>query len=511
MALNGRLQEMNLLEILQIVAFSKKTGTLRVESSTATGAILFQRGLVLCAFSTSSRPALLSVAAAPEAAVRTALLEDGIRTALRELVALREGSFEFRLNAELPAEWEGLDKAFLERTEGIDPEGLMLELAKELDDARRDTTQILEASTSAESGDEELEEVAQQRDLTVLLVDDEAPVVRVLREALAESGCEVETAAGKTEALSRIVTLADAGHRLLLVTDVSLPASSENSYEGGLEIVARLKSMDGASPVILMAESVSPRARERARQLGVQKIAIKPALTKLDAEEYESDLRSFADVLKKEIELINDPGAGAGPLSPSEPDLNHDVIFEFLKTMTDRLSSPANGIARMILRVASRYSERCLIFLVRDGRARGLAGVHQGRSMAETVAMIRKLSFELQHHRRFAEVVYSKKAVRLAEPPDVSRESIEPGNSTEVALFPLLNNHEVLAVVWCDNPTTGAALGKLAGLELFLVQAGMALENASLHRRLRSLERPYSVDDQGPLTQELMLDPRRKS
>jgi CheY-like chemotaxis protein len=500
MALNGRLEDMNLLEILQIVAFSKKTGTLQVESAAGSGAVLFRRGIVLCAYSPSCRDALGSIAGSPAGSTRGELLEACIRTALRELVALREGSFEFRLCAELPQEWESLDRSVLQGSEGVDPQQLMLELAKELDEARRDTTELLEESETADSGArEEFERVPPpEKDLTVLLVDDEAPVVRVLAEALADSGCEVETAAGKTEAMSRIVTLSATGHRLLLVTDVSLPASSGNSYEGGLEIVARLKEMDGTSPVILMAESVSARARERARELGIQKIALKPALTKLDAEEYEADLRSFATVLMREIASVQ--GASAG-LPPSVPALNHDAIFEFLKTMTGRLSSPANGVARIILRVASRYAERCLIFLVKGGWARGLAGVQQGRSMAQTVSATRRLSFELQHHRSLGEVVYSRKAVRLREAADIP-ESIELGRASEVALFPLLHNHEVLAIVWCDNPATGAPLGKLSGLELLLVQAGMALENASLHRRLRSLERRYSIEDQGPLTQE---------
>ncbi len=43
MALNGRLEDMNLLEILQIVAFSKKTGTLDVRASRANGSTLHRR------------------------------------------------------------------------------------------------------------------------------------------------------------------------------------------------------------------------------------------------------------------------------------------------------------------------------------------------------------------------------------------------------------------------------------------------------------------------------------
>ncbi len=49
--LKGRLEDLPLLDILQIVAFSKKTGYLSVEGPLGRGAILFKNGLVLCAYS----------------------------------------------------------------------------------------------------------------------------------------------------------------------------------------------------------------------------------------------------------------------------------------------------------------------------------------------------------------------------------------------------------------------------------------------------------------------------
>jgi hypothetical protein len=116
---------------------------------------------------------------------------------------------------------------------------------------------------------------------------------------------------------------------------------------------------------------------------------------------------------------------------------------------------------------------------------------------------VRAIAFELQHVQPFAEVVYSRSPVRVTEGREPVVSPLDPGRSREQALFPLLHNHEVLAVLYCDNPTTGAPLSKLTGLSLFLVQAGMALENASLHRKLHSMENRYSLEDQGPLTEEL--------
>jgi CheY-like chemotaxis protein len=336
-------------------------------------------------------------------------------------------------------------------------------------------------------------------------VDDEPLVVQIVSQELDDAGCVVESASGAEEAIGLVPTvLSRAPSSLVLVTDSAMPTSTGDGFDGGFELIEHLRGLKGQRdvPVVLMAETLSAEARARAGRLGVDKIAFKPTLTKLDAEEYGADLRAFARELRRELASIL-VARERKTLPPGEPDLNHDVIFDFLKTMTDQLAAPGNGITRMILRVASKYVERALLFLVKDGRASGLAGAQHGRPGPEVVDEVRRIAFEVQHVQPFAEVVYSRNPVRLSEVREPLLEGIDPGRSREQALFPLLHNHEVLAVLYCDNPTTGAPLSKLTGLQLFLVQAGMALENASLHRKLKTIENRYSLEDQGPLTQEL--------
>ena len=70
---------------------------------------------------------------------------------------------------------------------------------------------------------------------------------------------------------------------------------------------------------------------------------------------------------------------------------------------------------------------------------------------------------------------------------------IDRGRAQEIALLPMLNNREVLTILYGDNPVSGKPLGKLRGVELFLAQAGMALENVFLHRKLRQFESTLSA------------------
>jgi CheY-like chemotaxis protein len=516
MALNGRLEDMNLLEILQIVAFSKKTGTLEVRAQHAHGSILFRGGRLLCALSPSTAAAVRSLAGKPLDPASHAELESRIRSSLRELVALREGRFEFRLYRSLPVQWGGVDASSFLLGEGIDPQEILLGLAREIDEARWDTARLLETSEALEEiepGPASSDDVPPDDDslaeaeVTVLVVDDEPLVVQIVSQELDDAGCVVESASGAEEAVGLLpLLLSRAPTSLVVVTDAGMPTSTGDGFDGGLEVIERLRGLTGvhaATPVLLMAESLSEDARARARRLGVQKIAFKPTLTKLDPEEYGADLRSFARSLRRELADIARDARARPSSPPEEPQLNHEAIFDFLKTMTDQLSAPANGITRMILRVASKYVERAVLFLVKNGRASGLAGWQHGRPTAEVVEEVRAIAFELQHVQPFAEVVYSRSSVRIPEGKEPLVPALDPGRSREQVLFPLLHNHEVLAVLSCDNPTTGAPLPKLTGLSLFLVQAGMALENASLHRRLQSMESRYSLEDQGPLTQEL--------
>src|SRR3990172_2283883 len=208
MALNGRLEDMNLLEILQIVAFSKKTGTLEVRAPHARGSVLFRSGRLLCAFSSSTAAAVRSLAGKPLDLAGQADLESQVRIALRELVALREGRFEFRLCRSLPVQWGGLDASSFLMGDGVDPQEILLGLAREIDEARRDTARLLETSDALEavepgaaSSDEgpPAEVSLAEAGLTVLVVDDEPLVVQIVSQELDDAGCVVESARGTEE------------------------------------------------------------------------------------------------------------------------------------------------------------------------------------------------------------------------------------------------------------------------------------------------------------------------
>ena len=59
--------------------------------------------------------------------------------------------------------------------------------------------------------------------------------------------------------------------------------------------------------------------------------------------------------------------------------------------------------------------------------------------------------------------------------------------SRGVALLPLVAHRETIALLFGDNPETGREPAGLEALEVFVHQAGIALENVFLQKKLQAM------------------------
>jgi hypothetical protein len=151
LSLNGNLEDLPLLDILQIVSFSKKTGYLAIRASEGPGAVVFKDGLVVCSFAWDAEPLPAGFAAlAP--AEREALVNRRISIALQTLIRLREGQFSFNLSEEPPGMVAGREIEEETLVTGIDPQELVLDLARGIDEDRRDSQAAVEDSFAGEVG-----------------------------------------------------------------------------------------------------------------------------------------------------------------------------------------------------------------------------------------------------------------------------------------------------------------------------------------------------------------------
>ncbi len=103
-------------------------------------------------------------------------------------------------------------------------------------------------------------------DIRVLVVDDEEPVLEVLRDCLELLGAQVVTAtdgADGVEAYAR--ERPDA-----IITDIRMPGMS------GFEMTARIREVDREIPVFVVSAHVEPSVVDTHRELGFSRVFSKP-------------------------------------------------------------------------------------------------------------------------------------------------------------------------------------------------------------------------------------------
>ncbi len=245
--------------------------------------------------------------------------------------------------------------------------------------------------------------------------------------------------------------------------------------------------------------------------MGIKAFVFKPGLSKLNPGQFEADLQAFAAKILADIlpKLAASPQAlsprvarevkGALPSapvasapSPAEGELSRD--FAFLQRRLAELRQPgnANQIAVLVMKVAREFFERAILFLVKNEEARGLGGFGSAPKEESLSLLVRQVVIPLGEPSLFLDVIQGGKP-RVGPLPAGRWSSYLIGQigrfqSSSVALLPLVTHRETIALLFGDNPETGDAFPRLDALEVFINQAGIALENAFLQRKLQTLQ-----------------------
>jgi len=567
LSLTGNLEDLPLLDIIQIVSFSKKTGALSIRTEEGEGGIVFREGFVVCAFAADTAPLDRRFGAMP-VSQRDQVIRSRIAIALEQLIRLREGQFSFSLAERTPSRLGAREIAFEMLSEGINPQELLLDLARGMDEDQRNSTAAVEASFAEpeepppapeaapapppRAADADAAAVAAflkgagpipsaepqafsstipvpvvpsapappaaspappaagEPIRAILLVDDEDDVREVLGGWFQKGGFQVVQASDPESAVKTGGRLGREGTPFILVTDLGMPTSGGSSFQGGFEVVKRLWKMNLRPPVLMMTETLSQALQLRARQMGVKAFVFKPGLSKLNPKQFEADLQAFAgkmmtDVLPKlaqapraerpakKAAAAGSPAAPAGPApNPSEEELSRE--FSFLQRRLAELRQPgnANQIAVLVVKVAREFFERGILFLVKNEEARGLGGFGLAPRGESLNLLVRQVLLPLAEPSDLQGVVQRGKSyVGALAPGRWSNHlmgRIGRFQGGEIALLPLVAHRETIAVLYGDNPETGRAISRLPALEVFVHQAGIALENAFLQRKLQSMQ-----------------------
>jgi hypothetical protein len=159
--------------------------------------------------------------------------------------------------------------------------------------------------------------------------------------------------------------------------------------------------------------------------------------------------------------------------------------------MLEELNDPGlgGGIIILVLPFASEFMNRATIFIVKRDEIAGLGQFGLSDREGEADEMVRSLRIPRGEDSLFQQVLESQIPVKLQ--PEPSRwnmylmERLGGGVPKEVFLGPIVSEGKVVAVLYGDNLPEKREIGDTDSLEIFLSQAGIAMEKTLLHRRLK--------------------------
>ena len=409
MSLVGRLEDLALPDIFQIISLSKKTGTLVVRSRKGTGMVVFKSGQVIQAGSDSIRDSLGNILvsqgmvdqedlaaalamqkSAPDKPLGMILVETGASTSkiiedvvrqqiediIYDLLAWEEGFFNFELGEIAPKDKIEIDTHDLLLKSGLSAEYLLMEGTRILDEKRKDQKKKAPPSQPSPKS---------------------SPAPRV-------------TPAAKRAA-----------------PEVS-PAPVRSSR-----------------PAPIVRTSYEP-AKEEFR-------------AKIETEESSKQLTT-------------------------------------LKSMFDELRFPTATaeVTLLILRYASEVVNRAILFMAKKDEVRGLGqfGIELA-SGASPDKVVRNIRIPLSEPSLFRNVIESKRT--YLGPLDSSQQNSYFVNEAgglrpdTVLAIPLIVDGKIALIVYGDNLPDQKPIRGVETLEIFMNQAGMALEKALLERKLAELQK----------------------
>jgi hypothetical protein len=164
-----------------------------------------------------------------------------------------------------------------------------------------------------------------------------------------------------------------------------------------------------------------------------------------------------------------------------------------LKALTQELRFPnsASEITLLILRFASEIFQRGVLFMVGRNAIVGLGqfGLEIERADAKIRATLLNLEASAFLRRIITEEMPYKGVVEKDETTQHLINELGGSWPSEAAFFPIVAEGQVVALLYADNVSTGAAISETEGLEIFISHAGLAIEKSLLQRRLQEMEK----------------------
>lgn len=497
-----------------------------VDIATLKKALLQQRN--------SSNPPRLGTILAEQFDVPGDAIEEAVKEQIEKIVysffGWTEGTFSFGLSEPEEIAATHFDPLQFMLDQGLNPQWLAMEGSRILDEKRHRGEELVEEPVeptidldsllegvvddepipvpdSAEI-EPELEPVLDiaESGRRILVVDDDRLTCQGLFKALGDLGHQVESYDTGGDFLDRVEQLWAEGERPALLIDLIMPRIDGSGILGGLELLEVVGRKYPELDVQILTDHPNQDAEKKVRELGFPEVLAKPKKDALRNGEGEAALAGLARDISGRFgakgtgnkgsglhhfgrELLAEMGEAAddqnqkGPESPG---------LHLLKGMLQELNNPSlgGGIILLVLRFASELMNRAVIFLVKENDIVGLGqfGIDQGARQVD--ARIRKMRIPRRTDsvldRAIEEHAPLRARLGTGEWDRYLCAQLGGGEPQEVFLGPILSEGHVVALIYGDNLPEQKPVGDTESLEIFLSQAGLAMEKALLESRLGS-------------------------
>jgi CheY-like chemotaxis protein len=525
----GSLKDLPFSDILQILCLSRRSGTLYIGHEDSLAILRFRNGLLFgidlpgeesplirgirrerlvpddvlvqaireCRRATDSLLQILAAKTYLDPEQVRAVVVGEVRSIIRRLLVWKEGEFRFEIarheegarDEDRDAGMRGKGKSSLEGTllripEGLDPREMLLEEMKARGTESVHHFFLPDLGAGAVPATDSPLLVSEDASLAgmadsapaVVLVDERSVYRELLGGTWRKEGFRVESFTSPEAGYQRFALLAEGGTSVSLVTDLVVPETGGSGFAGGLELLIRARQEFPGAKVILMSEGMDPTVEEAARSLGARAILQKPQVLPADGDSLRETVEKLA---RTSARILRDDNA---ELTAAEEDRTETIRvvdqLSLLGALLGELRRPGSEmeIPLLVLRLASEYFERGILLEVGQQEVRGLGGFGGGRGAARANGKYRGIALP---GAMLTEVVAQKSTLRgPLEHPEEKRllEQLGGGTPAEGVLLPLLSHDQVVAVLYGDNGSSTVPVGDTRGLEIFLGEVGIALE-----------------------------------
>lgn len=281
---------------------------------------------------------------------------------------------------------------------------------------------------------------------------------------------------------------ADARRPVVVVMDVDRPRPELRDEIGRVLLAAKRVAVitTGEDPAIA-GECVSAGAWAH---VGVLPGDPGPALSYL-----QTLVASRLDALaaagaKTAVSIVPQAGAAAVPASPSGPLGEFSMRISDLRDRLDALSGEVHtsSVSMKILEFVAERLDRGVLFLVRPSDLQGLGAFGHTGDGDPIGPLASGLRLPLDEGSPFRRVLDRRETIlthlEAAPATDALYHVIGRPDPPDALLLPLTSLGSAVALIYADNGTSGRPIAEHAELEVMTRQAGLVLENALLRRML---------------------------